>query len=119
MKTALTLFMMVCGNVFMTTAWYWHLRHGGTSGKALPLIILTSWLIAFFEYCIMVPANRIGMFSAGFTVAQLKVIQEVVTMGIFAVFCITYMRQELSWDYLWASLCLVAAAFFMFRHLPG
>ena len=74
MKTALTLFMMVCGNVFMTTAWYWHLRHGSTGGKALPLIILTSWLIAFFEYCIMVPANRIGMFSAGFTVAQPTII---------------------------------------------
>ena len=61
--------LLTLSNLFMTTAWYWHLRHGSTDGKALPLIILTSWLIAFFEYCIMVPANRIGMFSAGFTVA--------------------------------------------------
>lgn len=116
MKTGLTLFMMVCGNVFMTTAWYWHLRHGSTGGKALPLIILTSWLIAFFEYCIMVPANRIGMFSAGFTVAQLKVVQEVVTLCVFVPFAILYLGEKWRWDYLWAFFCIIGAVYFVNRH---
>lgn len=107
--------LLCLSNVFMTYAWYGHLRD--MRSKPLLIAIIVSWCVAFFEYCLQVPANRMGI--GFFSLPQLKVIQEVVTMGIFAVFCITYMRQQLSWDYLWASLCLVAAAFFMFRHLPG
>ncbi len=107
--------LLCLSNVFMTYAWYGHLKD--MRSKPLLIAIIVSWCIAFFEYCLQVPANRMGI--TFFSLPQLKVIQEVVTMGIFAVFCITYMRQQLSWDYLWASLCLVGAAFFMFRQLPG
>lgn len=79
------------------------------------IAILASWSIAFFEYCLQVPANRIG--AGIFTLPQLKVMQEVITMIVFAGFCLIYMKQKLSWDYLWAGLCLAGAAFFMFRHM--
>jgi len=108
------IFMLVLSNVFMTYAWYGHLRD--MRAKPLALVIVFSWGVAFFEYCFQVPANRIG--SAFFTLPQLKVIQEVLTMAVFAGFCLFYMRQKLTWDYLWAGLCLAGAAFFMFRNLP-
>ena len=76
-KMLLTFGMMICGNVFMTTAWYWHLRRGAADGKPLVLIVLASWSIALLEYAVMVPANRIGA-AAGLSVAQLKVAQEVI-----------------------------------------
>jgi len=98
----------------MTYAWYGHLKDFRT--KPLLLVILLSWGVAFFEYCLQVPANRLG--SASYSLAQLKVIQEILTMIVFAGFCVFYMRERLSWDYLWASLCLAGAAFFMFRQLP-
>jgi hypothetical protein len=103
--------LLVFSNVFMTYAWYGHLK----DMRAKPLIaaILASWGVAFFEYCLQVPANRIG--SSFYSLPQLKVIQEIVTMTVFAAFCTAYMKEPLSWDYLWASLCLVGAAFFMFR----
>ena len=97
----------------MTYAWYGHLKDLRT--KPLLFVIIFSWIVAFFEYCLQVPANRLG--SAFFSLPQLKVIQEILTMIVFAGFCFFYMRQDLSWDYLWASLCLAGAAFFMFRHL--
>lgn len=117
MKTLITLVMMVCGNLFMTTAWYWHLRHDTQRGKSLIWIILTSWLIAFFEYCIMVPANRIGMFSAGLSAAQLKVIQEVITLGVFVPFAIHYLGEKWRLDYLWAFFCILGAVYFVNRHV--
>ena len=103
--------LLVCSNVFMTYAWYGHLK----DMRAKPLIfaILVSWGVAFFEYCLQVPANRMG--SGYFSLPQLKVIQEVLTMLVFAGFCVFYLKQELTLDYLWASLCLAGAAFFMFR----
>ncbi|GAB4325377.1 MAG: DMT family protein [Candidatus Zixiibacteriota bacterium] len=107
------LVMLACANVFMTYAWYGRLKDLRT--RPLLAVIVISWGVAFFEYCLQVPANRLGY--AHFTLPQLKVIQEVLTMVVFAVFCLVYMKQELTWDYLWASLCLVGAAFFMFRHL--
>jgi len=97
----------------MTYAWYGHLKD--MRNKPLLFAILFSWGIALFEYCLQVPANRIG--SGFFSLPQLKVIQEVLTMIVFAGFCFFYMREQLSWDYLWASLCLVGAAFFMFRNI--
>ncbi|ADK84689.1 protein of unknown function DUF486 [Desulfarculus baarsii DSM 2075] len=106
--------LLVLSNVFMTYAWYGHLK----DMRAMPIIavIALSWGVAFFEYCLQVPANRLG--SAYFTLPQLKVLQEILAMVVFAFFCVFYMKQELTLDYLWASLCLAGAAFFMFRDLP-
>jgi uncharacterized protein (DUF486 family) len=97
----------------MTYAWYGHLKD--LKNRPIMVAILASWSVAFFEYCLQVPANRIG--SGIFSLPQLKVIQEVITMIVFAAFCLIYMKQKLSWDFLWASLCLAGAAFFMFRHM--
>lgn len=106
-----TVLLLFGSNIFMTIAWYGHLKN--LKGQALPLVILISWGIAFFEYCLQVPANRVG--SWYFSVAQLKVIQEIVSMVVFAGFLAVYMKEPLKWDYLWAALCLVGAAYFMFR----
>jgi uncharacterized protein (DUF486 family) len=105
--------LLVCSNLFMTYAWYGHLK----DLRARPLIvaIAVSWGVAFFEYCLQVPANRIGF--QVYSLSQLKVIQEIVTMCVFAVFAVVYMKEHLKLDFLWAALCLVAAAFFMFRGL--
>ncbi|MBI5521612.1 MAG: DMT family protein [Desulfarculus sp.] len=107
--------LLVISNVFMTYAWYGHLK----DLRAMPLmaVIAISWGVAFFEYCLQVPANRMG--TAYFTLPQLKIMQEVLSMIVFAGFCVFYMKQELTLDYLWASLCLAGAAFFMFRNLPA
>jgi uncharacterized protein len=106
-----TLALLFASNIFMTIAWYGHLKHG--QGRSLFLVILVSWGIAFFEYCLQVPGNRIG--AQHFSLAQLKVIQEVLTLIVFAGFLVIYMKQPLKLDYLWAGLCLVAAAYFVFR----
>lgn len=107
----LPLLLLSGSNVFMTYAWYGHLRD--LRGRPLWFAVLASWGIALFEYCLQVPANRLG--SATWTLPQLKVTQEVISMAVFGVFCVTYMRQRVTLDFLWASLCLVGAAFFMFR----
>jgi uncharacterized protein len=103
--------LLVLSNIFMTFAWYGHLKN--MNGKPLLVIILLSWGIAFFEYLLQVPANRIGI--RYFSLGQLKVIQEIITMSVFAAFAFLYMHQPLKLDYLWAGLCLVGAAYFMFR----
>ncbi len=105
--------LLLISNLFMTYAWYGHLKNM----RAIPLffVILISWGVAFFEYCFQVPANRIGF--TFYSLPQLKVIQEIITMSVFALFCVFYMKEKLSWDYLWASLCLGGAAFFMFRNV--
>ena len=105
--------LLTISNLFMTYAWYGHLKD--FRAKPLAIVIIISWGIAFFEYCLQVPANRMG--NIYFTLPQLKVMQEIITMIVFAGFCVFYMKQTLSWDYLWAGLCLSGAAFFMFRHL--
>jgi len=105
--------MLVASNIFMTYAWYGHLRD--FRSKPLLLVIMISWGIAFLEYCLQVPANRLG--SQHYSLPQLKVIQEIIAMSVFAAFCVWYMKQRLSWDFLWAGLCLVGAAFFMFRRM--
>ncbi|HOE81593.1 MAG TPA: DMT family protein [Myxococcota bacterium] len=103
--------LLLFSNMFMTYAWYGHLKD--LRAKPLIVAILVSWGVAFFEYCLQVPANRIGfqMYSLG----QLKVMQEVITMVVFFLFATLYMKEKLSLDYLWAGLCLVGAAYFMFR----
>ncbi len=108
---AATVSLLVCSNVFMTFAWYAHLR----DLRARPLIvaILVSWGIAFFEYVLQVPANRLGFQT--YSVAQLKVMQEVITLSVFVPFAVLYMRQPLKLDFLWAGLCLVGAVYFAFR----
>ncbi len=103
--------LLVISNVFMTYAWYGHLRDHKNS--ALWFVILVSWGVAFFEYCFQVPANRLG--SSVYTVAQLKIIQEVITMIVFAGFSYFYLGQSLKLDYLWATFCLVGAVYFVFR----
>ena len=105
-----TVLLLILSNTFMTFAWYGHLKH---RDWPLWLAIVSSWGIAFFEYCLAVPANRWGY--GRFTLPQLKVIQEVVTLSVFAVFAVVFMRQKLHLNHLWAGLCLVGAVFFTFR----
>lgn len=104
--------LLFFSNIFMTFAWYGHLKTLKTS--PLYWVILISWGIAFFEYVLQVPANRLG--SEIYTLPQLKIIQEVLTMVVFAGFTVFYMKQPLKLDYLWASLCLVGAVYFIFRN---
>lgn len=103
--------LLVLSNLFMTFAWYGHLKN--MNGKPLLIVILASWGIAFFEYILQVPANRMGI--RYFSIGQLKVIQEIITMTVFAGFAFWYLRQPLKLDYLWAALCLLGASYFMFR----
>ena len=103
--------LQVLSNVFMTTAWYWHLK-GGMS-KPLPLIIAISWGIALFEYCLAVPANRIG-YEHGWTAGQLKVTQEVIALLVFGVFAVAVLGETLTWRHGGAFLCLVGAVAFLF-----
>lgn len=109
-----TIVLLLISNIFMTIAWYGHLKN--MNSKPLWFVILISWGIAFFEYCFQVPGNRIG--NQFFSLPQLKVIQEVITMTVFSVFCISYMKVALTKNFLYASLCLVMAVFFIFRDLP-
>lgn len=103
--------LLLLSNVFMTFAWYGHLKTHREA--ALWTAILFSWGIAFFEYCLQVPANRLG--AQVYTLPQLNVIQEVLTMVVFAGFSIWYMKVPLKLDFLWAGLCLVGAVYFVFR----
>lgn len=107
--------LLVGSNIFMTYAWYGHLRD--LKAKPLWIAIAVSWLVAFLEYCLQVPANRIGHQQAGYSLAQLKVMQEVITMAVFAGFAYFVMRERLGVNFIYASICLVAAAYFMFRDL--
>jgi hypothetical protein len=106
-----TIGLLCLSNIFMTFAWYGHLKY--MNGRPLLVVILLSWGIALFEYTLQVPANRIGFHY--YNLGQLKVIQEIITMTVFAGFVFLVMKQPLKWDYLWAGLCLVGAAYFMFR----
>jgi len=106
-----TTLLLIASNVFMTFAWYAHLRN--LSGRPWYVAAIVSWGIALFEYLLQVPANRIGYTTL--SLAQLKILQEVITLSVFAPFAVLYMRQQLRWDFLWAGLCLVGAVYFMFR----
>ncbi|HLU61357.1 MAG TPA: DMT family protein [Gammaproteobacteria bacterium] len=112
MKPAvLTIALLTASNVFMTFAWYAHLRN--LAHKPWIIAALLSWGIALFEYLLQVPANRIGY--TVMSLPQLKVLQEVITLAVFVPFAIFYMRQPLKLDYLWAGLCLMGAVYFIFR----
>jgi uncharacterized protein (DUF486 family) len=106
-----TIVLLTGSNVFMTFAWYAHLKNLGT--RPLIVAILASWGIAFFEYTLQVPANRIGYGTL--TLGQLKVIQEVITLSVFVPFAVFYMKQPIKLDFLLAALCMVGAVFFVFR----
>ncbi len=103
--------LLVCSNVFMTFAWYAHLKN--LSSRPWIIAALASWGIALFEYLLQVPANRIG--HQVLNLGQLKIVQECITLAVFVPFAVLYMKEQLRWDYLWAALCLLAAAFFIFR----
>ncbi len=109
-KNLLPIIMLTISNIFMTFAWYGHLRHKST---ALWAVILISWGIAFFEYCFQVPANRIG--HEVYNAAQLKTIQEIITLVVFSVFSVLYLKEEFRWNYLVGFVFIIFAAFFIFK----
>jgi hypothetical protein len=113
MDRLLPILLLGGSNVFMTYAWYGHIKD--FKNNTLMMVVLISWGVAFFEYCLQVPANRIGIQT--YSLGQLKVIQEIITMVVFAGFAMLYMDQRLTLNYLWAGLCLVGAAFFIFREI--
>jgi uncharacterized protein len=105
-----TVVLLTISNIFMTFAWYGHLKF---KDSTLWKVVLISWLIAFFEYCFQVPANRIGSYI--FTTAQLKTIQEVITLVVFSFFSVLYMKEELRWNYIVGFLFIIGAVFFVFK----
>ena len=106
-----TVLLLLASNIFMTFAWYGHLR--SLSAAPWYMAALVSWGIAFFEYLLQVPANRIG--HAQFSVGQLKIVQEVITLTVFVPFAMLYLKEPFKLDYLWAALCMVGAVYFIFR----
>ena len=108
----LPILLLTCSNVFMTFAWYGHLKF---KDKPLWLVILASWGIAFMEYCLMVPANRWG--NASFSATELKIIQEAITLVVFAGFAVFYLGERIKWNHVAAFLCILAAVAFTF--IPG
>lgn len=106
-----TILLLVASNLFMTMAWYGHLKSMATAPWYVAALM--SWGIALFEYLLQVPANRIG--HTQFSVAQLKIVQEVITLSVFVPFALFYLKEPLKLDFLWAGLCLVGAVYFMFR----
>ena len=114
-KFSATIILLILSNTVMTFAWYGFLRKPGEgAGTALWKLVLVSWGIAFFEYCLMIPANHLGR-SIGMSLAQLKIMQEVITLSVFVPFMLFYMGEQWKWDYLWAFLCILGAVFFVNR----
>jgi uncharacterized protein (DUF486 family) len=109
---AATVTLLAASNLFMTFAWYGHLKN--LQASPWYVAALVSWGIALFEYLLQVPANRIG-YAGGLTLAQLKIVQEVITLVVFVPFAMLYMDQPLKWNYLWAALCMVGAVYFIFE----
>ncbi len=116
MKTVL---LLVCSNLFMTLAWYGHLKFKWLEGKSLFFVILVSWGIAFFEYCLMVPANRAGYFSGGLSGYQLKIIQECITLAVFVAFAWFVLKERLTWNYAVSFGFLILAVWFATAFKPG
>lgn len=121
MRGLLTILLLVCSNAFMTVAWYGHLKFGvAKDGSPLPLllVILVSWGIALFEYCCQIPANRMGFIGNGgpFSLIQLKIIQEVISLVVFTIFTLAVFRTEtFRWNHIAAFVCLILAVYFVFR----
>lgn len=108
-----TVVLLLGSNIFMTFAWYGHLKNLATAPWYIAALV--SWGIALFEYLLQVPANRIGFQQAGLTVGQLKIVQEVVTLSVFVPFAMLYLKEPFKLDYVWAALCMVGAVYFIFR----
>ena len=110
-----TLILLTLSNVFMTTAWYWHLKGGPAVAEARPLVLViaVSWGLALVEYCLAVPANRIG-FASGWSAGQLKIAQEAIALTVFGVFMVVVLGEALSWRHLAAFVCIMAGAAFLF-----
>lgn len=111
----LTIGLLVLSNLFMTFAWYGHLKNLSTA--PLWIAILVSWGIAFFEYALQVPANRLGY--THLSLGQLKILQEVITLTVFIPFSVYYMQQPFKMDYIWAGVCILGAVYFIFRSTPA
>jgi uncharacterized protein (DUF486 family) len=112
--TLQAILLLIASNAFMTLAWYGHLKNFAHSPWYIAALV--SWGIALAEYLLQVPANRIGFQQAGLTVGQLKIMQEVITLGVFVPFAVFYLNQPLKLDYLWAALCMAGAVYFIFRN---
>ena len=108
-----TIVLLVASNLFMTFAWYGHLKNLATAPWYLAALV--SWGIALFEYLLQVPANRIGFQQVGFSLGQLKIMQEVITLTVFVPFAVFYMGESFRLDYVWAALCMVGSVYFVFR----
>jgi len=105
--------LLVASNFFMLCAWYLHPRLKFLEGRTIVLAVLVSWGIAFFEYLLQVPANRIG-YAGGISFYQLKFLQEIITLAVFVPFALLFLNEKLTWNYVWAALCLCGAAYFVF-----
>ncbi|HNC24411.1 MAG TPA: DMT family protein [Opitutaceae bacterium] len=114
-----TILLLVCSNLFMTLAWYGHLKFKWLEGKSLFFVILVSWGIAFFEYCLMVPANRAGYFSGGMSGYQLKIIQECITLAVFVAFAWFILKERLTWNYAVSFAFLILAVWFATAFKPA
>lgn len=106
-----TIVLLICSNVFMTFAWYAHLRNLRTAPWLVAVGV--SWGLALFEYMLQVPANRIG--ATSLQLSQLKILQEVITLAVFVPFAVLYMKQPISWNFMWAGACLMGAVYFIFK----
>ncbi|MCE9528793.1 MAG: DMT family protein [Planctomycetales bacterium] len=105
--------LLVASNFFMLSAWYLHPRLRFLEGRTIALAVLVSWGIAFFEYLLQVPANRIG-YAGGISFYQLKFLQEIITLAVFVPFALLFLNEKLTWNYVWAAICLCGAAYFVF-----
>jgi uncharacterized protein (DUF486 family) len=111
--------LLVGSNVFMTIAWYGHLKFKWLEGKPLLVAVLVAWGVAFFEYCLQVPANRLGYMTAHLSGYQLKVIQEVITLAVFIVFAWLVLKERLTWNYAASFLCMMLAVYFAMAFKPS
>lgn len=116
MSKLATILLLICSNVFMTFAWYGHLKN--LKGRFWLIAVLVSWGIAFFEYMLQVPANRIGA-ASGMTLPQLKILQEAIALSVFVPFSILYMQEKIGWNYIAAGICIALAVFFVFCVKPS
>ena len=114
-----TILLLVCSNIFMTLAWYGHLKFKFLEGKSVFFVILVSWAIAFFEYCLMVPANRGGYLTGQFSGYQLKIIQEAITLAVFALFAWLVLKEKLTWNYGVSFGLILLAVWFATAFKPG
>jgi len=114
-----TILLLVASNIFMTLAWYGHLKFKWLEGKSMLTVILVSWVIAFAEYCLMVPANRNGYLSGEFSGYQLKIIQECITLGVFIIFAWFVLKERLAWNYAVSFGLILAAVWFAVAFKPG